>query len=215
MDQRASISRTLVAAAAILVAATAAQAGGRLVLNPQVGFNIAKLTTDADEIKTSAKAGFELGGNLRLGLNSENSVYLSPGILFHRTSTSAETDPDFEDFDIEDDLDLTAFQVPVLLGFKLSQNASASVRLFAGAGVSIVTDVEENEFTIDKDNVEDIIWSGIAGGGVDLGIISIDLQYDFGLTDVIDEAGIDEEDLGDSFKTTKANTFRVLAGLTF
>ena len=71
------------------------------------------------------------------------------------------------------------------VGINLSPDpGAAGLRLYAGPTVTIVTSVADNDFGIVKDDYESTIWGGVLGAGVDVSTLTIDVNYEVGLSKV-------------------------------
>ena len=154
------------------------------------GINSSKITTDNyssgnynyKDFKSDAKAGYNIGVFARLG----TKVYLQPELLYcvrKAESTSGTANQK---------IDLKTIQIPVLLGFKLIDLKLASIRAFTGPAMSIpmksssVTYDGVTAAIYDTENYKSNIWDWQLGAGVDVGMITLDCRYEWGLSKTSD-----------------------------
>ena len=105
------------------------------------------------------------------------------------------------------DLRLQDVRIPVVLGLKIIRSRVIALRIFAGGVPAFVTGVSVNDFDITKDDLKSAIWSGRVGAGLDFTLLTFDIGYDFGLSDLFAETSGDDG--------VKRNAFFVAAGLRF
>lgn len=171
-----------------VVLSTFAQLPFTFDLGIKAGINSSKITTDNfsvsnytySDFKSDAKSGYNLGAFARVG---GKKIYLQPELLYcvkNSESTSGTTTQTIK---------LKTIQIPVLLGFKLIDLKLASIRAFTGPAMSFVmsgSSVESNLPNIDPKNFKNNIWDWQLGGGVDVGPLTFDVRYGWGLTKVSD-----------------------------
>ncbi len=167
--------------AIFLVAAFSLSA--QLTIRPQVGINSSNLTEDLNDFEFDGDLGYQIGVDFQFG----NKLYLQPGLFFDfRNNTIAPIDE-------EESLDLTrtGFRIPVYMGYRLGDaDGALSLRLFGGIGAFFVTnnDIEENNFNIDSEDFENFSLNATAGAGLDLFFLFVDVGYDFGLSEIFQDA---------------------------
>ena len=159
------------------------------------GINSTKITTDnySDasynfaDFKSDAKSGFNLGVFARLG----TKVYLQPELLYslknsHSSNSTGTTGT------ANQSIKLRTIQVPILLGVKVIDLKLASIRAFTGPAMSIpmksskVTYEGVTTSLYDTNNYKSNIWDWQLGAGVDVGMITFDCRYEWGLSKTSD-----------------------------
>jgi len=181
------------------------------------GINSSKITTDNysasgvtfNDFKSDAKSGYNLGVFARLG----TKVYLQPELLYCvRNSQSNGTSGSNS---VGQSVKLKTIQVPILLGFKLIDLKLASIRAFTGPAMSIPMNSSKVTYDgvsaelYDTKNYKNNIWDWQLGAGVDVGMITLDCRYEWGLSNVSS---------GDNSKigfVNKGNTLTFSVGFKF
>ncbi len=185
---------------------------GPFTLGIKGGINSTKITTDNfsfsnynfSDFKSDAKSGFNIGAFARLG----TKIYLQPELLYcekNSQSTSGSTSQSVK---------LKTIQVPVLLGFKLIDLKLASIRAFTGPAMSYVfssSNVDMNLPNFDPKNFKNNIWDWQLGAGVDVGMLTFDVRYEWGLSNISD-ANSTGSNMG---FTNKGNTLTFSIGFKF
>jgi len=180
--------------------------GNRLVFNPQIGANATQYTNVDDLLAdTEGRVGWQVGLFVRYG----KRFYFQPGVFYQQTSVDV-TGPDDTEFeDIKDAHDVTSFWIPLEVGFDIISSDLVTLRANGGVAGTFVTAVGDNDLGLTKDDFESFRAGGLLGAGVDIAIVSVDLSYELGFTNVFTAPE------GGESLDAKANTFRFSAGLVF
>jgi hypothetical protein len=177
---------------------------GQFSVGPKIGYSSSKLSTDFDDIKESAKSNFQIGAFLRFG----KKLYLQPEI-FYATSGGTLTR---ESSGLEENIKMKNLCVPLLVGLKLIDAKVFNVRVMAGPSANFIIDKEVKyddliQYPLQDSNFKNVAWGMDVGAGVDVFFLSLDLRYEFGLTNIyIPDEG------GDSQKMS-SNVFIVSLGI--
>ncbi len=163
---------------------------GPFTIGLKGSINSTKITTDNYSVgdfnysnfKSDAKSGYNLGAFARLG----TKIYLQPELLYCvRNSQST-------DGTAKQSVKLKTIQVPILLGIKLIDLKLASIRAFTGPAMSFpmksskVTYEGVSGPIYDTENYKNNIWDWQLGAGVDVGMITLDCRYEWGLSKTSD-----------------------------
>lgn len=159
----------------LLVAPALAACGKTVQVIP--GVMASSGSYDVDGVETGSEVNFGLGGKIRAG----DPLYVDGGIFW--TSIDGNVDDGAD----SDDIPIGVVRFPVTAGFRLPIPI-LSPRVFAGGVLNVVTDVKEQDFGLTDDDVNSALWAGRIGAGVALWNFEVDLAYEFGLNDVIDES---------------------------
>jgi hypothetical protein len=181
---------------------------GQFSIGPKIGFNTSKLTTDLDQIESDVANNFNFGVFVRLG----TKIYLQPEINW-LTSGGVYKKPEIDDVKpIKQEVTMKSIEIPVIVGWRIINLGVGNIRVLAGPSASIVTD--KTVSTSDPDNfinpikesdIEDMLWGFNIGAGADILMFTLDIRYQMGLNEVIQEVE------GFSFNS-KNNMFAVSLG---
>ncbi len=144
---------------------------------PQLGITFVNYSGDGLDSDTGI--GFKAGGKIRAG----SRLYVEAG-FFWSTAGADVTIP--AGGGTTDDLRIQDVSVPVAIGFKLIKTRPLALRLFGGVAPSFPTSVSDNDLGVVKEGLKGTLWSGRAGLGFDLVVLSFDVGYDFGLGNIFE-----------------------------
>jgi len=173
---------------ALMTAVLSTFAIGPFTIGLKGSINSSKITTDNysgqgvtfNDFKSDAKSGYNLGAFARLG----TKIYLQPELLYCvRNSQSTDATGT-----ATQSVKLKTIQVPILLGIKLIDLKLASIRAFTGPAMSFP--MKSSKITYDgvsgpiydTENYKNNIWDWQLGAGVDVGMITLDCRYEWGLS---------------------------------
>ena len=180
-------------------------AWSQITITPQAGINISKLQNPVDipglNIEISEVIGLQLGGNIRIG----SDLYLQPGFYYHKIGSDLKIVSELEGIqDFNGKLNIDIIQIPLLIGYRFLRLGLFDLRIHGGGSLSFVTRAEDEIIGIlSKDDFNKNVWGLVAGGGFDVLFLSVDVDYEFGLTDM----------LRTELLKTKNNVFRINAGI--
>ena len=178
----------------------------QLSLGPKIGYTASKLSTESDDIKEDFNNTLHFGAFARLG----GKTYLQPELLFMTKGATL-------DYSIgegfEQEVSLNTIDIPLLVGFKLIDLKIADIRVMGGPVASFVTnkDVDNVDAVADElkgNDIKDSSWGLQAGVGADFLSLSLDIRYDFGLSNIYDG----EETQSFNTSDIKNNAFLVTLG---
>lgn len=235
------MKKTFLLIAALLMMGSAAFAGGGfdIAIGPKVGYQTTKLSYDKADIKSGFANHFTAGlfGRVTIG-----RVYVQPEVLYFKTSnvfdatvTGVESDNLFN-LPTGANLNLTLnqmnLQVPILIGFNIIDLDLITLRAQVGPTANFVLKSQtlyDKTYTIGGQHVElenttsdenfdpkTIAWGLQAGLGVDVWRLTLDVNYNFGLSKMF--KNLNNTALGETFDfsnidNTKQNMFMVTVGI--
>ncbi|WP_282013716.1 porin family protein [Marinifilum flexuosum] len=136
---------------------------------------------DASSVKDKADNGMMLGAFLRINLNK---WYLQPELNY--VSRKSEVDFGLGSLEVK----RKSLDIPMLLGYKLVKLPAFKLRTFAGPVASFKID-DSLKSTVgeltEKPSFEGAVWNAKVGAGVDVWKLTLDVDYEFGLSDVSSE----------------------------
>jgi hypothetical protein len=164
-----------------------------LAAGPRVGANYSYLTTPTAVLRGEPALGYHAGLYGRVGLGR---FYVQPEALYGVKSGRIRIgDVVGQDLGsvVEERVDLNNVDVPLLLGFKIINQTGFNLRLSGGPVANFILNTNERQlsnFLPELGDFSGATWSMMAGVGADLGDFTLDVRYEFGLTDVNQSYGI-------------------------
>lgn len=163
-----------------LLVAGVISAKAQFTVGAKVGATFSKI--NADNVKESSLAGYQVGAFARVGSNwfVQPELYLgSSGGKFESSNNGT---------DVSGKVRFTTMNVPVLIG-KSFGSEDLNLHLVAGPIYSFILDKNKSlggNISNGFDNYKSSALGYQAGAGVDVGKITVDLRYEGGLTKVSD-----------------------------
>jgi hypothetical protein len=152
-----------------------------------IGANFDKLSVSSNAYEATMKAGYHIGFNYKrgkffywqVGLRYNNPVYGLKSIVVPPDTVAVESNFGIRDLDI-----------PITGGinFLSATNRLLALRIFISAVPSFNVGVGDNDLGITKDNINSFIIYGQAGLGVNVAFVVIEAGYNFGFSDILQEA---------------------------
>jgi hypothetical protein len=149
----------------------------QISLRPQAGIKVANISYESVHGQLKGKTGISFGADLQVG----STLYLQPGLNL--------TPIKLEIADIGD-IAISKLNVPVMIGYKFFEpdgGRAFGVRLFAGPNLafSINDKISDAITDITLDDLKKFDLAAIAGVGLDISILFVDVSYKYGLTETI------------------------------
>lgn len=145
---------------------------------PKLGMNFTRLENDPADFKTSARAGWSAGLEVRLG----RRAFIQPGAHFHMMNQNL-SDPN-NITKPKDVVGLQGLRAPACVGFSIINLDEFKFRAMAGASYYRVLGVTKNDLGVKKSDYRADYWGTITGIGIDLAILSFDAYYEWGQTGI-------------------------------
>ncbi len=156
----------------------------QLNIIPKIGVNTVDIRNDLDDYAFEGSRGYNVGVDFRIG----EKLIVQPGIHYYKLKT------ELEDISNEPVANLNGFsntsiRVPLMIGRGIGENEQLQFRILAGglAAFRMKVDSEDVDFFNDEDNFKAATFSAIGGVGVDISRIAINLTYEYGLSDILEE----------------------------
>lgn len=149
--------------------------------NPKVGANFSSVTSEVEDIEANgAKVGFNLGLDLRFG---DKWLFFQPGIHYYNAGGRLSVQEDTTV--VKDDFNVKTIKIPLNAGFYLSgTDGILKVRINAGLTPNIIFGVGDSNFNSAHTDFNTFGLGANAGLGFDLAILTLDFNYELGLTNV-------------------------------
>ena len=169
----------------------------QVTIKPAAGLNFTDFSKDGGPGgKAQAKVGWQLGGSVAFG----KKFYWEPGIYYVGKSTQF-TSTLTSSSDIK--TSFSGIRLPLNVGYQLigNEKSAATLRIFGGISGFFITSSDN----INKDSLNTSIFSLLAGAGVDIWKLFLDLSYEWSMTNIQND--IHAIDLG------KTRTVFISAGI--
>ena len=161
---------------------------------PQIGLTLTDYS--GDDVDASVAAGFSAGGKVRVG----RTFYVDGGFFWSWAGANID-----DVGGTSNSLYIGSIQVPVTIGYRIGLTAIA-IRIFGGVVPSFITNVDDTNLGIVKDDLNSTLWSGKFGAGIDILFLAVDLAYQPGFTDLFKDPNVSE---------VKQNSWILEAGFRF
>ncbi|MEI7499571.1 MAG: porin family protein [Bacteroidota bacterium] len=155
---------------------------GKFHLGIKVGYNASKLSINIDTVTSSFKSGFQFGAFARIG----NRFYVQPEVYY--TTQGGVFTSNISNW--KQNVKIGSIDVPLLLGFQIIKGDFANLRILAGPAASFVVNKSISEGgtstgPLTSGNLKSVNWSIQAGAGVDVWMLTLDVRYQIGLNQLI------------------------------
>ncbi|AEE52346.1 outer membrane beta-barrel protein [Haliscomenobacter hydrossis] len=176
--------RTLQAIVAVaLITFSAYNTQAQTVINPKFGVNLSAVNGNLNDLQASARVGWNAGVDLRVG---GKKLFLSPGLHFNnytaRLVNDLSTDTQVK---FKEETTIQAIKAPVNIGFDITGKKQL-LNLFLKGGVTPTMILAVNEkpgIPFSKDDLKTFTWGANVGLGMDITILTVDLNYEIGMSD--------------------------------
>jgi len=174
----------LVAAICLFSSALFAQLASPISLGVHGGIVSTKLDTkipNVSDLKDKSDNGMMLGAFARINIKK---WYIQPELNFVSRKSEIVIGG------VSGDFKTKSMDIPMLLGYKIVKLPLFKLRAFAGPVASFNID-DSFSSTLKQqfkdEDLEGAVWNGKVGAGIDVWKLTLDVDYEFGLTDVSSE----------------------------
>lgn len=180
--------RTLQAIVAVLTLVTfstfnAQAQKNKTIINPKVGVNLSAVDGKLNDLQAAAKVGWNAGVDFRVG---GKKLFLSPGLHFNNYTARLVNDIDTDtQLNFKDETTIQALKAPVNIGFDITGRKQL-LNLYLKGGVTPTMILAVNEkagIPFSKDDLKTFTWGANVGLGMDITILTVDLNYEIGMSD--------------------------------
>ena len=180
--------RTLQAIVAVLTLVTFSSyntqaQNNKTVINPKVGVNLSAVDGNLGNLQAAAKIGWNAGVDFRVG---GKKIFLSPGLHFNNYTARLVNDIDTDtQVNFKDETTIQALKAPVNIGFDITGKKQL-LNLYLKGGVTPTMILAVNEkagIPFSKDDLKTFSWGANVGLGMDITILTVDLNYEIGMSD--------------------------------
>lgn len=172
-------------------------------INPKVGINFYDISDVSGDFDNDGRSGFHAGVDFRIG----DKVYIQPGAHYYALKSDFTNEGIVDEVidELTDEVQLQTIRVPVMIGTSFLQNDVLGLR--AQTGLVGLFPIGTSDNTIfDNDDYRNTNFGAAVGLGIDISILTLDIIYDFGLTDSFED---------DANFSGKNNILSLSVGLAF
>jgi hypothetical protein len=148
------------------------------------GPNFSKYSTDQDSLESKARVGYQLGVYVRGG----GRLFGQLGVEYVGVSSKlySKDDKGTTLNDISSTINTHYVQIPLQIGFRpaMTQTRRTGIRIQAGAELSYLLNADKNDFNLNDDDYNKTVVNLLGGVGFDLGPVTLDVSYHYGIKDV-------------------------------
>lgn len=183
--------RKLLFLSVCLTVATYAQA--QVAFNPKIGVNFSRITSqDIALSEDGVKAGLNAGIDFRIG-GDDSWVFFQPGLHYYNVGSRFkarivdQSGADGVDTELDDIVNAHTLKVPLNAGVYLTgPETTVRVRLNGGVVPTFLLGIGSSDIKITADDFKSITWGLNGGLGFDFSIVTLDFNYEHGLSDIIE-----------------------------
>lgn len=149
---------------------------------PMVGIHASNFKADFSDDEAKGRSGWNAGIDFRA---HQKRFFIQPGVHYFSSSMDLTSKDSLSDAPLLKGPRIHSLKVPMLIGvyFTREQGAFLKVNVKSGVAGSYVLAVDKNKqsrFT--KDNIEEFSYGLNAGLGIELGLFTIDLSHEWGMS---------------------------------
>lgn len=173
------------------------------VINPKIGVNVSRLSTDPTGGEISARIGWQVGLDARFG----DRLYFQPGLFYFKQSSRLRTPEQLDDTpitEIEDNLNRQGLQLLTQIGYYIIDGDGFKLRINGGPAISAITSTNTNAFNLTEDDYRGTNLTGNVGLGFDIFFITLDYNYEFGFSNVFDNETFSSTNFSDDPKISRS-----------
>lgn len=178
-----------------------ATAYSQVIINPKAGYNYSYFSKDFEDLSFEGRSGWQVGADFRFG----DEFFVMLGAHYFESENRIESlgGANLPNNDIV--FNIKALRLPLVLGADLLKGRRIGLRVFTGPNMNVVLDNDEDMVNSSDLLYDDIAWGYNLGLGIDLGIITVDVVHEWGLSNIFNSDNI----------TSKNNRLFFSAGILF
>ncbi|GAB5551750.1 MAG: hypothetical protein Sapg2KO_13410 [Saprospiraceae bacterium] len=156
-------------------------------INPKIGYNYSYFSGDYDDRELEGQSGWQVGVDFKFG----DQFYFAPGVHYFQSTALIESVRDINVTGNDIEFDIRGIRVPAVLGVDLIEGKRLGLRAYTGPNVSFILDNDEDAFDTSDALYNEFILGYNAGVGLDIGIFTVDVEHEWGLSNAFDSDLID------------------------
>ncbi len=148
-----------------------------ITLNPQFGINSSRLSTDPDFAEPTARVGYQLGADVRIG----GKTYLEPGLYWYKVGSDLLSEDQITSQPLQGQVKINYLKVPICIGHSFVDTRLFKLRGSMGFVPSFYSGIKDNILNLRNEDFEKLVLGFRSGIGLDIFLFTIDLDYEHGL----------------------------------
>jgi hypothetical protein len=158
------------------------QLEAQVKLVPRVGLNASAIDARLQDIRAEARVGWNAGLDFQMG---DGFIFLRPGAHYYSYTTNLVNEVDIDDFKFEDETTVQSVKLPLNLGVSLTgKGGLLQVHAIGGVTPTFVMGVKDTpNFDFSKEDLNGTTWGANVGLGVQVLFLTVEANYEIGLTD--------------------------------
>jgi hypothetical protein len=159
---------------------------GQTVLGFRLGYNGNNLTSGIDSVQSKFTSGFHAGVFMRIG----KRIYFAPEVLYTYSGANLSNEGSTTDSVWKEKIGIGSLDIPLLFGLNIIRSQMFKWRLELGPVVSIntntkITNINDAEGPITSGDINSTQWRLLAGTGIDLWFLTLDVRYQYAFNTLI------------------------------
>jgi len=161
---------------------------GQTVLGFRIGYNGNNLTSGIDSITSKFTSGFQTGVFMRIG----KRIYFGPEVLYTYSGANLTNEGSASDIIWKEKIGIGSLDIPLLFGLNIIRSQMFKWRLELGPVASFttntkITNVSYAEGPITSGDINSTQWRLMAGTGIDLWFLTLDIRYQYAFNTLISD----------------------------
>lgn len=163
-----------------------ATAYSQVTFNPKIGYNYSYFPEAFEDRLVEGESGWQVGADLRFG----GSVFFTPGIHYFESNNRIESLGNIDMSGNNIAFKIKGLRIPATIGIALFTGRRIGLRAYTGPNLTLVLDNDEEIFDVEDTLYRDMTWGYNTGLGVDFGVLTLDLNHEWGLSNVFEPDNI-------------------------
>ena len=151
-----------------------------IVINPKIGINFSDLIFSTEPANTSSLA--EMGWNVGIDANYGNKCQAKGGIHYFQLGSGVQMPRDTQV------VSASQLKIPMGVGFRVLAIDYFHLWLHSQAVVNFTTKMRRGNMLLDSEDYPRTGLAGRLGIGMDLWKITLELNYEYSFTDIVNES---------------------------
>lgn len=154
----------------------------QILFNPKMGYNYSYFSEEFEDRSVEGMSGWQIGLDLRFG----DKVFFAPGMHYFESENRVESLGNIDLSGNNINFKIKALRIPTVIGLDLLEGRRMGLRAYSGPNFTLVLDNDEAVFEVDEIIYKEVTYGFNAGLGIDFGVLTLDLNQEWGLNNVFE-----------------------------